>query len=456
MSSIRKMAAEIAYSAIFGDADVETTVDGVLRNLRPEIREADFFRNLATETVRRAGTLDAVLAAYCETPLSQLNPRVLSALRAAAYEIIFMEQGAACAAIESSRQIVEYWNPRELGTVEKTLRAIAAGAGPVLRDKPSARDVRRMIPVGASLWRRLDRDVLPDPGRGGAEFLAVLHSFPVWLVRRLLGQHGKSTEGLLVACNSPEPTAILANCLKTSREELASRLQRRGVNVQRSPSGQALVVTQASDLARLPSDSDGSFSISEQSEIALVEYMNPLADERICVLQGSLGMMSHAAQLTSPGGRVTGCLRSPVEASRVLSERRRLGLHNLEFVVAETGDIPSVLNTSFDRVLVKPPSTGIGGFRRSVAARWRLKEESIPALVAAEKQALEVAIELCAAGGIVVYATSTVLREENEDQVHAVTGGMPYVKLVDSRSGIPVAGGPCGGFRARIAKLGLF
>jgi 16S rRNA (cytosine967-C5)-methyltransferase len=455
MSRIRKTASEIAHGALYGDLDVEHAIDAFLRRMRPEVQRCRFFRSLAGETVRRAGTLDAILSSYSTVPLVKLDPHTLSALRTAVCEITFSSDAAPHAAIESARQIAKYADSQAVPIVDNTLRSVASGISPVLSERPSKQDLKKTVPKGHGAWRRFDRDVLPDPGKK-TDYLAARHSFPGWFVARLLAQYGGTAERILEACNEPAHVAIMANSLKTDRDRLAQLLANRGIVTEPGADGQSLFIRDRWDLADIPAYARGLFQICRASDIAAVRHLAPLPGERICILGGNPETGALISQLAGTGGLVTAVLDRVEDADRAAREKRRLGLANLHFVVAAIEDITSVLNASFDRVLVSPRGTDMSMLRQHPGARWRMKEENLTELTAGQELALTTGIDLCAAGGIVVYATASLLDEENGRLVDSVVPEFSYMRLIDSRAQLPSLRGEDGGFTAKIAKLSLF
>jgi 16S rRNA (cytosine967-C5)-methyltransferase len=92
--------------------------------------------------------------------------------------------------------------------------------------------------------------------------------------------------------------------------------------------------------------------------------------------------------------------------------------------LAGTGDRPPALAAvagKADAVLVDAPCSGLGSLRRNPEARWRLREADLADFARRQREILASAIELAAPGGVVIYATCTVLRAENEDVVAAVS-----------------------------------
>jgi 16S rRNA (cytosine967-C5)-methyltransferase len=102
-------------------------------------------------------------------------------------------------------------------------------------------------------------------------------------------------------------------------------------------------------------------------------------------------------------------------------------VHNVERVPLEHERDPWVKKhkARFDRVLVDAPCTGIGAWRRNPDAKWRLQPERLAELTALQGRILDSAARLVKPGGRLVYATCSLLPEENEAQVAAFLGAHP-------------------------------
>lgn len=453
MGESRKIAAEIAYNAIFGNEDVEPVVERVLRSIRPEYRKSLLFRELTVGAVRRAATLDAIARSFSNMAFDKIEPRVLSALRVGLYEIVFMQQDATFAAIAEISEYVRYWSPHAFAFVKGILHSVREQVGGFVSDEPGPKESSRTLPVRRSLWRRFSRDILPSPKHNLSEYLAVAYSLPGWLADKLLRQHGRTAQNIMATCNEPAPATIRANLIKNNLADLRQILASQGFSTDPGTQKQALLVREPVDPTSVPAYMHGRFSIEDEFDIAAVNCLNPRPGERVCVLQGKVQTMTHIAQAVTPGGSVLGCVSSPEEAQAAAAESNRLGLDSLQVVVLDTAEAPDTLNASFDRVFVEPPSTGVAKFRRVAAARWRIQQSCLPELVERQKLLLRTALELCAAGGIALYVTSSVFGEENEEVVDALTTGMHHLKVLESRLQVPSIGGPDGGFVAKIAKL---
>jgi 16S rRNA (cytosine967-C5)-methyltransferase len=119
---------------------------------------------------------------------------------------------------------------------------------------------------------------------------------------------------------------------------------------------------------------------------------------------------------------------------------RRAGLHNIEtrLLVSETDPWVKRHKGGFDRVLVDAPCSGTGAWRRNPDARWRAPEEQgLDNLLSLQPRILASAARLVKPGGRLVYATCSMLSEENEDQVAAFLAAHPAFHAVPLHEAAP-------------------
>jgi 16S rRNA (cytosine967-C5)-methyltransferase len=117
-------------------------------------------------------------------------------------------------------------------------------------------------------------------------------------------------------------------------------------------------------------------------------------------------------------GQLVACDVSAARLEGAVRRLRRAGVHNVERHLLTTGDKWLKRRTgTFDRVLVDAPCTGTGTWRRNPDARLWLTEADVAELLPKQAEILDQAAPLVRAGGQLVYATCSLLREENEDQV---------------------------------------
>jgi 16S rRNA (cytosine967-C5)-methyltransferase len=111
---------------------------------------------------------------------------------------------------------------------------------------------------------------------------------------------------------------------------------------------------------------------------------------------------------------------------------KRSGLSNLHAQVISSENDPKLkrLNGKFDRVLVDAPCSGLGTLRRNPDLKWRQTEQDVQELNAKQTSILARAAKLTKAGGRLIYATCSLLKDENEAVAEAFLQAHPDFKLI--------------------------
>jgi 16S rRNA (cytosine967-C5)-methyltransferase len=133
-------------------------------------------------------------------------------------------------------------------------------------------------------------------------------------------------------------------------------------------------------------------------------------------------------------GRLLAADVSAGRIRRAAARARRAGVHNAHWCVIADERDPWLRRRAgaFDRVLVDAPCSGVGAWRRSPDARWRLAPRDLEALVALQARLLESAARLVRPGGRLVYATCSLLAAENGERVEAFLAGAPAFRWLDA------------------------
>jgi 16S rRNA (cytosine967-C5)-methyltransferase len=148
--------------------------------------------------------------------------------------------------------------------------------------------------------------------------------------------------------------------------------------------------------------------------------------QRVCdFCAGAGGKTLALAAAMANKGHIVACDVLPGRLDRSSVRLRRAGVHNVERQSLASERDPWVKRHKgrYDRVLVDAPCTGIGTWRRNPDAKWRLEPGDLVELVQLQARILDSAARLVTPGGRLVYATCSLLAEENEDQVRRFLGG---------------------------------
>lgn len=283
------------------------------------------------------------------------------------------------------------------------------------RERWSAADAALFCGVDeASLTRPVLDPVEP------IESLALRRSLPTWLAARwieLFGMDG--ADALAAATNEPGPVCLRANLLKTTRDELRTRLAGEGVSTTPSllvPHG--LRLDGRANIFALEAWRDGWFEVQDEASQLVIDALDAKPGETVIDLcAGSGGKTLGLAAAMRNEGRLLAIDANPARLRDLEVRARRAGAR----LETRCDDGRTVELAPADAVLVDVPCSELGVLRRSPDARWRLTPDTAASFAPLQRALLDHAARLVRPGGRVVYATCSIDRAENEEVVHSAT-----------------------------------
>ncbi|MBI1965440.1 MAG: RsmB/NOP family class I SAM-dependent RNA methyltransferase, partial [Betaproteobacteria bacterium] len=259
--------------------------------------------------------------------------------------------------------------------------------------------------------------------RDGAP-LAVRVELPGWIVERLARTMSEA-EILALArgLNQPAPLDLRVNSLRASREEALRGLASSGIEAEPTPySPVGLRVRGRPAINRHPLFEAGALEVQDEGSQLLCHLVAPRRHDLVadfCAGAGGKSLMLGA--LMRSHGRIYAFDVSSARLARLKPRLKRSGLSNLYAHPIRNENDPRVkrLAGKMDRVLVDAPCSGLGTLRRNPDLKWRQSPRSVEELKAKQAAILRAAANLVKPGGRLVYATCSLLAEENEDIVSA-------------------------------------
>ena len=252
---------------------------------------------------------------------------------------------------------------------------------------------------------------------------AVRLEMPDWILPRLAERFGPSLEAELRAMLAPAPLDLRVNLLCGSREHAIQALAAEGIAAQPtrlSPWGLRVA-------GRRPVTSGAAFrsglvEIQDEGSQCVALLADTRPGQRVADLcAGAGGKTLAMAMAMENRGQILACDVSEPRLDAAVRRLRRAGVHNVERLLLTPGEKRlKRLAGAFDRVLVDAPCTGTGTWRRNPDARHRLREDDLRALLLKQKEILALAARLVRNGGRLIYATCSLLLEENEAQVSGI------------------------------------
>ena len=257
----------------------------------------------------------------------------------------------------------------------------------------------------------IDHPSMPD---------AVRLEIPDWLLSRLIARFGASLTAEMTALSEPAALDMRVNMLTGDREKARGALAAEGWEAaltKLSPWG--LRIGGRRPVTSGPAFQTGLIEIQDEGSQLVAAMVGAMPGMRVvdwCA--GAGGKTLALAGAMGNRGQIVACDISAPRLEGAVRRLRRAGVHNVERHLVEPGDkwLKRRAGT-FDRVLVDAPCTGTGTWRRNPDARLRLKEGDLAELLPKQASILDTAQSLVRKGGRLVYATCSLLEEENEAQV---------------------------------------
>lgn len=263
----------------------------------------------------------------------------------------------------------------------------------------------------------LPPSILDDPSHS----ISTRHSFPRFIVHELLGRFGaEESEALCTILNTPAPTTIRVNTLRTTVDECAGELARNGIESSRTVlSPVALTLGKRINADSLPSFRQGMFEMQDEGSQVVGMLVDPRPGMTVVdACAGSGGKTLHLAAMMENEGRIIACDTSNHRLSNIHTRFARAGVSIAE--VVDVGKHPGnieQLNGKADQVLVDAPCSGIGTVRRNPGIKLQLTEERVKELEKTQQRVLGQYAEFVAPGGRLIYATCSFLKGENESRI---------------------------------------
>ncbi|XP_076954568.1 uncharacterized protein LOC143629090 [Bidens hawaiensis] len=271
---------------------------------------------------------------------------------------------------------------------------------------------------------------LPSPqvegdDRAQARALAILHSHPVWMVRRWMKYLGREEAIKLMMWNNSDPSfSLRANRGKGfTRSELVSRLETLKVPYELSPHLDDFVRIQTGMQSVIQDGllKEGLCSVQDESAGLVVSIVDPQPGETIidcCAAPG--GKTLFMAACLSGQGMVTAI---DINKGRLRILKETAELQQLDDVITTVHtDLRTFLEdncVTYDKLLLDAPCSGLGVLSKRADLRWNRKSEDMEELKSLQDELLDSASTLVKAGGVLVYSTCSIDPEENEERVAA-------------------------------------
>lgn len=248
---------------------------------------------------------------------------------------------------------------------------------------------------------------------------AFRYAHPQWMVRELRKAYPNEWEKVLAANNEIASLTLRVNTIQQTREALLLKLTEADIAAEIHPiAPQGIVLLQGADITSLPTYEEGGFSVQDPAAQQAANILSPQPGERIldaCAAPG--GKTTHLLELSNNEAKVFALEKEPERLDRLAEN-----LHRLELEAEYQAGDASLPDTwwdgqLFDKILLDAPCSATGIIRRHPDIKWHRTEEDIEEVVSIQADILKALWPLLKPGGKLLYATCSILPQENTLQM---------------------------------------
>ncbi len=389
----RKAAVLSLNSCIKNGRFTNLELDSMIKKYKFEGLDKSFFTALLYGTTERLLTLDFVISKFSSMELSKIDPVVLCILRTALYQIIFMDKIPDSAACNEAVTICKstYHSEGVCGFVNGLLRSVCRKKGDI-----------------ASLIEK----------EGGIRSISVAASIPEWILRSISEDYGErcAEEFALYISNISQSITLRTNTTKITREKLLAHLGDAAKPTPYSPFG--IKLSGSFPAKELYGFEEGLFFVQDEASQLCATLIKDVRENTVivdtCACPG--GKSFSAAIELSGKGKVYSFDLHKNRIKLIEDTASRLGLSNIsaEARDARGGDVR--LFGTADYVICDVPCSGLGVIAKKPDIRYKDMADILK-LPQVQYDILCESSKYLKHGGILIYSTCTLRRDENENIV---------------------------------------
>lgn len=252
----------------------------------------------------------------------------------------------------------------------------------------------------------------------------VEHSFPDWLSQLGQEEFGEAEWlKLMESLNQPAEVFLRANALKTTPDQLIKDLKAEEIIAEKVTSkdfdlSSCLKLKERKNVFITDAFKKGAFEMQDAASQLVAPLLQVEPGHRVVdACAGAGGKSLHIAAMMKNKGKIIAMDVHDWKLKELRDRCSRAGVDILETKLIDSGKTVKRLENSFDRVLLDVPCSGLGVIRRNPDTKWKLTMDEINRLLDLQKEIISKYSEMAKVGGVMVYATCSILNRENELQV---------------------------------------
>lgn len=381
-------------------------------------KDKAFIKRVTEGTLERRIQIDYIINAYSKVPAAKMKPLIRNLLRMSVYQILFMDAVPDAAVCNEAVKLAAKRKFQNLkGFVNGVLRNIA-------RQK-------ERIGYGSEREKAGAADFYPDRKKNPVAYLSVFYSMPETIVRMWLKEYGmEQTEKVLQAMLEVRPVTvrIKESLTEKEKEDCLAEIEKKGIGIrQHSYLPYAYCLDHVEGIRSVPGFEEGLFAVQDVSSMLCVECAGIKEGDfvvDVCAAPG--GKSTHGAEKTGKTGRVLARDISAEKTAYIRENAERQGLDGIKTQVFDAMEYDRELERKADVVLADVPCSGLGVLGRKRDIKYNTTEEMLAQLPVIQRRILDTVWRYVKPGGILVYSTCTIRKEENEENAGWFLKNFPF------------------------------
>ncbi|WP_322970773.1 RsmB/NOP family class I SAM-dependent RNA methyltransferase [Faecalibacter sp. LW9] len=283
---------------------------------------------------------------------------------------------------------------------------------------------------------------------------AVAESYPDWMFEVGQAELGDRWIEEAQAMNIPAPTVLRVNTLKTDRKTLQKLLKQRQIKTKvLSKYQDALELEEKTNIFRTDEFQNGFFEVQDAGSQMIAPYLRVEPGMRVVdACAGAGGKTLHLASLMNNKGQIIAMDIHEWKLKELKRRASRNDVQNIQTRLIESKTIKKMANSA-DRLLIDAPCSGFGVLRRNPDAKWKLDPEFLDRIRETQAMIINDYSKIIKVGGLMVYATCSILPSENQEQVEKFLANNLNYKLINDKTYYPSESGYDGFYMALIERV---
>ncbi|SHH51461.1 16S rRNA (cytosine(967)-C(5))-methyltransferase RsmB [Clostridium intestinale] len=385
----RKIALKVLDEVLNKGAYSNLALNNAFKDASLEQKDRGFITEIVYGTIKYKESIDSIISLYVKD-VNKIDRRVINILRSSIYQLKYLDKVPEYAAVNEA-----------VGIAKKFSLSTSKFVNGVLRN----------------FIRNLDKE--PEFKKLNSK-LAFKYSFPLWMVDFFISQYGnEKAEEILIGLNMTPKLTVRVNNLKGDYQEVFDSLKEKGYKVSEGyASPEAISIDRGSSIENNEFFKEGKLIVQDESAMLvspLLDLEENMTVMDLCAAPG--GKSTHIAELLNNKGKVLSFDIHKNKLSLIRENAKRLGISIIDARQQDATKLNEDLVNTADRILLDVPCSGLGIIRKKPEIKYQKTIKDLKDIRDIQIDIMENAWSYLKSGGVMVYSTCTLNKEENEYNV---------------------------------------